>query len=116
MDVQAWWRPEGVHLDHDVEGSSQEKLGGSSGWGRQREGYIHHSEVGKGVCPEIGWFRMERSHAVCVTRRHLCRQASITLPTKVRLVKAMVFPVVIYGWNSWTVKKAEHRRIDAFEL
>ena len=40
----------------------------------------------------------------------------ITLPTKVRLVKAMVFPVVIYGCESWTVKKAEHRRIDEFEL
>ena len=40
----------------------------------------------------------------------------ITLPTKVRLVKAMVFPVVMYGCESWTMKKAEHRRIDAFEL
>ena len=40
----------------------------------------------------------------------------ITLPTKVRLVKAMVFPVVMYGCESWTVKKAEHRRIDSFEL
>ena len=40
----------------------------------------------------------------------------ITLPTKVRLVKAMVFPVVLYGCESWTVKKAERRRIDAFEL
>ena len=40
----------------------------------------------------------------------------ITLPTKVRLVKAMVFPVVMYGCERWTVKKAEHRRIDAFEL
>ena len=40
----------------------------------------------------------------------------ITLPTKVRLVKAMVFPVVMYGCESWTVKKAEGRRIDAFEL
>ena len=37
-------------------------------------------------------------------------------PTKVRLVKAMVYPVVMYGCESWTVKKAEHRRIDAFEL
>ena len=43
-----------------------------------------------------------------------CRD--ITLPTKVHLVKAMVFPVVMYGCESWTVKKAEHRRIDAFEL
>ena len=40
----------------------------------------------------------------------------ITLPTKVRLVKAMVFPVVMYGCESWTVKKAEHGRIDVFEL
>ena len=39
-----------------------------------------------------------------------------TLPTKVRLVKAMVFPVVMYGCESWTVKKAEHQGIDAFEL
>ena len=40
----------------------------------------------------------------------------ITLPTNVRLVKAMVFPVVMYGYKSWTVKKAECQRIDAFEL
>ena len=44
------------------------------------------------------------------------KSRDITLPTKVRLVKAMVFPVVIYGCESWTIKEAEHRRIDAFEL
>ena len=44
------------------------------------------------------------------------KSRDITLPTKVRLVKAMVFPVVMYGCDSWTVKKAERRRIDAFEL
>ena len=44
------------------------------------------------------------------------KSRDITLPTKVRLVKAMVFPVVMYGCESWTVKKHEHRRIDAFEL
>ena len=44
------------------------------------------------------------------------KSRDITLPTKVRLVEAMVFPVVMYGFESWTVKKAEHRRIDAFEL
>ena len=44
------------------------------------------------------------------------KSRGITLPTKVRLVKAMVFPVVMYGCKSWTVKKAEHQRIDAFEL
>ena len=46
----------------------------------------------------------------------ILKSRDITLPTKVRLVKAMVFPVVVYGWESWTVKKAECRRIDAFEL
>ena len=44
------------------------------------------------------------------------KSRDITLPTKVRLIKAMVFPVVMYGCESWSVKKAEHRRIDAFEL
>ena len=44
------------------------------------------------------------------------KSRGITLPTKVHLVKAMVFPVVMYGCESWTVKKSEHRRIDAFEL
>ena len=44
------------------------------------------------------------------------KSRDITMPTKVRLVKAMVFPIVMYGCESWTVKKAEHRRIDAFEL
>ena len=46
----------------------------------------------------------------------ILKSRDITLPTKVCLVKAMVFPVVIYGCESWTIKKAEHRRIDAFEL
>ena len=46
----------------------------------------------------------------------ILKSRDITLPTKVHLVKAMVFPVVMCGCESWTVKKAEHRRIDAFEL
>ena len=46
----------------------------------------------------------------------ILKSRDITLPTKVRLVKAMVFPVVMYGCENWTVKKAEHQRIDAFEL
>ena len=44
------------------------------------------------------------------------KSRDVTLPRKVRLVKAMVFPIVMYGCESWTIKKAEHRRIDAFEL
>ena len=46
----------------------------------------------------------------------ILKSRDITLPTKVRLVKAMVFPVVMYGCESWTIKKAEYQRIDAFEL
>ena len=46
----------------------------------------------------------------------ILKNRDITLPTKVHLVKAMVFPAVMYGCESWTIKKAEHRRIDAFEL
>ena len=46
----------------------------------------------------------------------ILKSGDITLPTKVHLIKAMVFPVVMYGCESWTIKKTEHRRIDAFEL
>ena len=46
----------------------------------------------------------------------ILKSRDITLPAKVRLVEAMVFPVVMYGCESWTIKKAEHQRIDAFEL
>ena len=46
----------------------------------------------------------------------ILKSRDITLPTKVCLVKALVFPVVMYGYESWTIKKAEHRRTDAFEL
>jgi len=47
---------------------------------------------------------------------HHLKSRDITLPTKVHLIKAMVFPVVMYGYESWTIKKAERQRIDAFEL
>ena len=49
-------------------------------------------------------------------RQHIKKSRDITWPTKVHMVKAMVFPVVMYGCESWTIKKAEHRRTDAFEL
>ena len=52
-----------------------------------------------------------------ITNLHsILKSRDITLPTKVHLVRAMVFPVVMYGCESWTIKKAEHQRIDAFEL
>ena len=53
---------------------------------------------------------------VMINLDSILKSRDITLPTKVHLVKAMVFPVVMYGCESWTVKKAEHQRIDAFEL
>ena len=53
---------------------------------------------------------------VMTNLEYIFKGRDITLPTKVHLVKAMVFPVVTYGCESWTVKKAQHQRIDAFEL
>ena len=56
------------------------------------------------------------SHEIMTNLDSIFKSRDIPLPTKVRLVKAMVFPVVMHGCENWTVKKAEHRRIDAFEL
>ena len=53
---------------------------------------------------------------VMIKLDNILKSRDITLPTKVRLVKAMIFPVVMYGCESWTIKKAEHRRFDGFEL
>ena len=57
-----------------------------------------------------------RARKAMTNLNSILKGRDITLPTKVHLVKAMVFPVVMYGCESWTVKKAEHQRIDAFEL
>ena len=71
-------------------------------------GLVHWDDP-EGWYGEGGGFRMGNT---CTPVADLCQ----SLPTKVRLVKAMVFPVVMYGCESWTVKKAERRRIDAFQL
>ena len=60
--------------------------------------------------------RLHLGRKVVTNLDSVLKSRDITLPTKVRLVKAMVFPVVMYGCESWTIMKAEHRRIDAFEL
>ena len=60
--------------------------------------------------------RLLPGRKVMTNLHSLFKSRGITLPTNVCLVKAMVFPVVVYGCESWTVKKAEHQRIDAFEL
>ena len=60
--------------------------------------------------------RLLLGRKVMINLDRIFKSRDITLPTKVRLVKAMVFPLVMYGCESWTVKKADRRRIDAFEL
>ena len=63
------------------------------------------------------WFCGQKLHIYLMTNLDsILKSRDITLPTKVRLVKAMVFPVVVYGCESWTIKKAEHWGIDTFEL
>ena len=64
---------------------------------------------------EIKWHLL-LGRNVMINLDRVLKSRDVTLPTKVHLVKAMVFPVVMYEYESWTIKKAEHRRIDAFEL
>ena len=60
--------------------------------------------------------RLLLGRKVMINLDSILKGRDITLPTKVHLVKAMVFPIVMYGCERWTIKKAEHQRIDAFEL
>ena len=69
-----------------------------------------------GDCSQEIKRRLLLGRKVMINLDIILKSRDITLPTKVRLVKAMVFPVVMYGRESWTKKKAEHRKIDAFEL
>ena len=72
--------------------------------------------IADGVCRHEIKRHLHLGRKVMTNLDSILKSRDITLPTKVRLVKAMVFPVVMYGCECWTVKKAEHRRIDAFEL
>ena len=69
-----------------------------------------------GDCNHEAKRRLFPGRKVMTNLDSIFKSRDITLPTKVHLLKAMVFPVVVYGCESWTVRKAEHRRIDAFEL
>ena len=69
-----------------------------------------------GDCSHDNKRRLLLEEKLMLNLNNILKSKDITLPTKVRLFKAMVFPVVMYGCESWTVKKAEHQRIDAFEL
>ena len=72
--------------------------------------------IAAGDCSHEIKRRLLLARKVMNNRDGILKSRDITLPTKVCLVKAMVFPVVMYGCESWTLKKAEHRSIDAFEL
>ena len=72
--------------------------------------------VADGDCSHEIKRRLLLGRKVMANLDNIFKSRDITLPTKVRLVKAMVFPVVMYGCESWTVRKAERRRIDAFEV
>ena len=72
--------------------------------------------IADGDCSHEIKRRLLLGRKVMTNLNSILKSGDITLPTKVRLVKAMVFPVVMYGCESWTIKKAEHRRTDAFEL
>ena len=77
---------------------------------------LQHHSSNASILWHSAFFTVQLSHTYMTYLDSILKSRDITLPTKVRLVKAMIFPVVMYGCESWTVKKAECRRIDAFEL
>ena len=78
--------------------------------------FLGYNITADGDCSREIKRRLLLGRKVTTNLDSILRSRDIPLPTKVRLVKAIVFPVVMYGCESWTVKKAEHRRIDAFEV
>ena len=86
--------------------------------GEQSEAVTHFIFLGSKITADGDWSHEINRHSLEESHNKLSilKRRDITLPTKVRLVKATVFPVLMYGCESWTVKKAEHQRIDAFEL
>ena len=78
--------------------------------------FLGSKSTGDGDCSHEVKRRLLLGRKVMTNLDSICKSRDITLPTEVCLVKAMVFPVIMHGCESWTIKKAEHRRIDAFEL
>ena len=86
-------------------------------WKQCQTSFLGGSQItADGDCSQEIKRRLLLGRKVITNPDSILKNRDITLPTKVCLVKAMVFPVVMYGYESWTVKKAEHRRINAFEL
>ena len=91
-----------------------------SDFGAQKNKVCHCFLSPSSICQDVMSHEIKRhlllGRKVMTNLDSILKNRDITLPTKVRLVKAMVFLVVMYGYESWTVKKAECQRIDAFEL
>ena len=89
-------------------------------WRNNRNGerlYVLGSKITEdGDCSNEIKRRLLHGRKIMTNLYSILKSRDITMPTKAQLVKAMVFPVVMYGCESWTIKKAEHQRIDAFEL
>ena len=86
-------------------------------WGNSGRLYFLGSKITEdGDCSHGIKTRLLLGRKVMINLDSILKSRDISLSTKVRLVKAIVFPVVMYGCENWTIKKAEHRRIDAFEL
>ena len=86
-------------------------------WGNSDRLFLGGSRItADGDCSHEIKRRLLLGRKVMNNQECILKSRDITLATKVHLVKAMVFPIVMYGCESWTVKKAEYRRIDAFEL
>ena len=92
----------------EIDGETVETVSGFIFWGSKI--------TADGDCSHEIKRRLFVGRKVMTNLNSILKSIDITLPTKVCLVKAMVFPVVMYGCESWTIKKTEHRRIDAFEL
>ena len=78
--------------------------------------FLHSKNIADGDCSHEVKRQLLLGRKAMTNLDSILRSGDITLPTKVHLFKAMVFPVVMYGCESWTIKKAEYQRIDAFEL
>ena len=117
------WRPQllvGYCLKAAFSSLSEPSLSCHSGLPARKTYYINVRQWHRIAFAIFCWLETScSSHSTQIRGTNLdivLKSRDITLPTKIRLVKAMVFPVVMYGCESWTVKKGEHWRIDAFEL
>ena len=112
---------EKVGLKLNIQKTKIMASGLSTSWEIDGETVANFISLGSKITAEGDWSHEIKRHLllgrkVMISLNNILKTRDITLPTKICLVKAMVFPVVMYGCESWTVKKAECRRIDAFEL